>query len=166
MQMARNSFVFYISFYDAIKDMENEEFAKCIRAMCEYAFNEKESDLDAASKLFLTMAKPQIDASNNRYDKCVENGMKGKKYGKLGGRPKKENPRENPNENPREEPQTKPLNYNYKSNVNVNYKHSQLDKEKNSEEITYAGTVCTSGCNLPAGMTQEEYERRMREARE
>ena len=37
----------------------------------------------------LRMAKPNIDAAAARYQRCVENGNKGKDFGKEGGRPRK-----------------------------------------------------------------------------
>ncbi len=104
--MEREGFVFYRSFYEAIKGMEDSMCASCFRALCEYGLNGKEETSDPIAAAILTMAKPNIDKNNKRY----ENGKLGGEYGKLGGRPKKENPKEAPNkpqENPNETPKEK-----------------------------------------------------------
>lgn len=104
----RDSVVFYKSFRDAIKRLPVEEQLKAYDAIMDYAFEGIEVE-DGIAAAILLMAKPQIDANNQRY----ENGRKG-------GRPKTElEPSNNqtetkpkPNHNQTE---TKP-----KPNVNVN----------------------------------------------
>ena len=75
--MERDSFVFYRSFYDSIKGLGDAEFAECMRFLCEYALNDRELDGGTLAEVVLKMAKPQIDANNQRRS----NGAKG-------GRPK------------------------------------------------------------------------------
>ncbi|WP_417149834.1 DUF6291 domain-containing protein [Prevotellamassilia timonensis] len=81
--MARDSFVFYRSFFEAISLMPPEVQAEVYPALVEYALNGKESKglSDIAQGVFI-LVKPNIDASITR----IENG---KKFGKLGGRPTK-----------------------------------------------------------------------------
>lgn len=81
--MARDSFVFYRSFFEAIKRMPPEVQTEVYPALIEYALDGKEpkSLSDIAQGVFI-LVKPNIDASIAR----KENG---KKFGKLGGRPKK-----------------------------------------------------------------------------
>lgn len=85
--MARDSFVFYRSFFEAISLMPPEVQAEIYPALVEYALNGKEPKglTDIAKGVFI-LIKPNIDASITRY----ENGKKCAKYGKLGGRPAKE----------------------------------------------------------------------------
>lgn len=85
--MARDSFVFYRSFFEAISLMPPEVQAEVYPALVEYALNGKEPKglTDIAKGVFI-LIKPNIDASITRY----ENGKKSAKYGKLGGRPAKE----------------------------------------------------------------------------
>lgn len=85
--MARDSFVFYRSFFEAISLMPPEVQAEVYPALVEYALNGKEPKglTDIAKGVFI-LIKPNIDASITRY----ENGKKCAKYGKLGGRPAKE----------------------------------------------------------------------------
>lgn len=84
--MARDSFVFYRSFFEAISLMPPEIQAEVYPALVEYALNGKEPKglTDIAKGVFI-LIKPNIDASITRY----ENGKKCAKYGKLGGRPAK-----------------------------------------------------------------------------
>ncbi len=81
--MARDSFVFYRSFFEAISLMPPEVQAEVYPALVEYALNGKEPKglSDIAQGVFI-LVKPNIDASITR----IENG---KKFGKLGGRPTK-----------------------------------------------------------------------------
>lgn len=81
--MARDSFVFYRSFFEAISLMPPEVQAEVYPALVEYALNGKEPKglSDIAQGVFI-LVKPNIDASITR----IENG---KRFGKLGGRPTK-----------------------------------------------------------------------------
>ena len=75
--MERESFIFYRSFYDSIKGLGDAEFAECMRFLCEYGLNGAEQTGGTLAEVVLKMAKPQIDANNQRR----ANGAKG-------GRPK------------------------------------------------------------------------------
>lgn len=81
--MARDSFIFYRSFFEAIKRMPIEVQTEVFPALIEYALDGKEPKglSDIAQGVFI-LVKPNIDASIAR----KENG---KKFGKLGGRPPK-----------------------------------------------------------------------------
>jgi len=100
--MARDSFIFYRSFAEAIDDLPDKEQLELYRAIKEYALNGQEIELTGLGKTFWKLIKPQLTANNKRY----ENGKKGAEYGKLGGRPTnnpngdiKENPKKTPNKN-------------------------------------------------------------------
>ena len=64
--MANQSFVFYKSFADALLDMDPEECKACIASLCRYAFDGEEEAETPMAKVFLTLAKPQIDANIQR----------------------------------------------------------------------------------------------------
>lgn len=82
--MARDSFIFYRSFLEAIKCMPAEVQAEIYPVIVEYALNGKEpKGLSDIAKGVFILIKPVMDANNAR----SEGGKKGKKYGKLGGRP-------------------------------------------------------------------------------
>lgn len=75
----RDGFVFYRSFYEAVKELPPKDFKDCITAVSEYALNGQEQATGAVAAMFLAMAKPQIDANNRKYEN-----------GKKGGRPRKD----------------------------------------------------------------------------
>lgn len=103
--MERDSFIFYRSFYEAIKEIPDEEQLIVYRAITEYALNGTEINIQGISKAIFTLVKPQIDANTKRYEN-----------GKKGGRKPKENQKETklkPNVNDN-------VNVNDNDNVNVN----------------------------------------------
>lgn len=116
----RNTFAFYWSFKDAIRDMSDIDKLAIYEAITDFAFFGIEPDgLAPVGRLAWKLIRPQLEASIRRYDTCVSNGVKGKEFGKLGGRPRK-----TPNDNPKGKPQTEtpthnPLNHN--DNINHNY---------------------------------------------
>lgn len=59
-------FIFYRSFYDAIKSLPAEEGMACLRAICRYGLDGEEDAETAFAQAILTMARPQIDANNKR----------------------------------------------------------------------------------------------------
>ncbi|MFK2062414.1 DUF6291 domain-containing protein [Bacteroides fragilis] len=119
----RDSFIFYRSFYEAIKDLPRDIQGEIYTAIMEYSLygNETENLKPVARSIF-TLIKPQIDVNNKRFD----NGCKG-------GRPKpndnQEETKPKPNDNQEEtkpkpndnQEETKPKpNYNDNKNKNVN----------------------------------------------
>lgn len=75
-----NAFVFYRSFYEAIKNWSDDIRLQCYDALTSYGLNGTyESDNQVVNSL-MSVFIPNIDAAQNRYDKAVENG-------KRGGRP-------------------------------------------------------------------------------
>ena len=59
--MEREGFVFYRSFYEAIKNMDDSTCASCFRTLCEYGLNGVEVADDPIAAAILIMAKPNID---------------------------------------------------------------------------------------------------------
>jgi len=121
--VSRDSFIFYRSFYEAIKELPDEEKGRVYNAIFMYALDGEFAQLSGVEKAIFTLVKPQIDANQRRY----ENGSKGAEYGKLGGRPSnKEKHLENPKETPKkplENPKLTPnVNVNVNENDNVNDK--------------------------------------------
>ena len=73
-----DSFVFYKSFYEAIKSMPDEaEQAKAYKYICEYVFEEKEPRENNFARAMFYMVKVDIANANKRYNASVENGKKG-----------------------------------------------------------------------------------------
>lgn len=112
----QESFVFYRSFFEALKDMDKESQADCLMAIADYALNDVEPKLTPAVRMFFTLVKPQIDANKRR----MENGTKG-------GRPRKpknnlEITEEKPKQNLDKTKIEPNVNYNLNNNLNINNK--------------------------------------------
>lgn len=118
--MKRESFVFYQSFWNATKTLPKENQKNALVMMIEYWIDwiEPTSEIDGIAFAIFQMAKPQIDINNKKFkiwSKQWCHWIKGKEYGKLWWRPKKENP---PPLNIK--PPNNPPNVNVNDNVNDN----------------------------------------------
>ena len=83
------SFVFYDSFLEAMKHLNDAEFRECMLKISDYALDGVDEESSSPMvNVIMELVKPNLDAANKRYDACVENGKKGAEYGKLGGAPK------------------------------------------------------------------------------
>ena len=124
--MERESFVFYRSFYEGIKELPRDIQGEVLTAIMEYGLNGVTTENQKPiTKAMFALIKPQLDANNQRF----ENGRLGAEHGKKGGRPKKEKPQENPNltpKKPQENPNLTP-NVNVNDNVNVNVNDNDND---------------------------------------
>ena len=76
------SFVFYDSFYKAMKDLTLDETSEYIHAICNYALYGKTSLLRPKIEGMFQLIKPQIDAN-----------IKKRKDGNKGGRPRISEPK-------------------------------------------------------------------------
>ncbi len=79
----RDSFVFYSSFIDTIETAPENIQLELYKAICYCGVGRKEAEeFQFPISLFVRQAMSSVDAAQKRYDKSVENGVKG-------GRPKK-----------------------------------------------------------------------------
>ena len=109
----RDSFIFYRSFYEAIKDLPRDIQGEVYTAIMEYGLNGITTEnLKPVARSIFTLIKPVLEFGNKQYF----NGLKG-------GRPKKEETQPKPTENPTE---TQP-----KPNRNPN---KDVDKDKDVEK--------------------------------
>lgn len=114
--MARDSFIFYASFYEAMKCLADNDYIAVSKAVNEYALYGNEIELSGIANGFFQLIKPQIDANNRRR----ENGLKG------GAPSGNRNARKQPNapeldfENNQELTEKQPKNNQKQPNVNVN----------------------------------------------
>lgn len=88
----KDSFVFYRSFYESIKNLDKDIQIEIYNAICEYSLNDVQVELSPIASAIFTLIKPNIDNATKRYNASVENGKKG-------GRPKKNEKLEKPNNN-------------------------------------------------------------------
>jgi len=63
----RESFIFYRSFYEAIKELPIKHKSEIYEAIGEYSFNFVEPELTWISKTIWILIKPQLDANNKRF---------------------------------------------------------------------------------------------------
>lgn len=125
MSLDRDSFVFYRSFYEALQNVPKKNRAEVYEAVFAYVFESSEPSVSGVTRALWELIRPQLDASQKRYEnsmKGAEYGKKGAEYGKLGGRPKKEKtPLKGDIEKPPKRGKDQnPLNVNVNENVNVN----------------------------------------------
>lgn len=107
----RESFVFYKSFYDAIKDLPRDVQGEIYTAIMEYSLYGKETEnLKPIARSVFTLMKPQIDVNNKRFEN-----------GKKGGRPKNEN---ETNEKPKDNQKETKDEPNVNDNANVNIENT------------------------------------------
>ena len=153
----RDSMVVYYSFYEALKDLDNDTKVKIYDSIYEYGCLMKEPDnLDGISKVVWTLIKPQLDANIKKY----KNGQKGANHGSKGGRPKK--PQSNIDKNPlgviyKNPTPLKEKTPNVNDNVNVNEnlnENENEDIEKTSLSFSY------DQMDNPSLMILEDYEKK------
>ena len=147
--MERDSFIFYRSFYEAIDGLLTENQAHIYKAIFCYALNGETIELDVWENAVFKTIKSQIDANNERF----LNGCKGGEYGKLGGRPKKNESGKKPQENPKETP-NKPQE-NPKETPNVNDNDNVNDNENDNDNVNYNENA-NAACNSAHACTREE----------
>ena len=170
MSELRESFVFYRSFYEAIKDVPKKQQAIIYQAVFEYVFDDSEITLSGVASALWKLIRPQLDASLKRY----ENSKKGAEYGKLGGRPKKNKDSEKPlkgyDEKPLKGNETKTLNVNSNlnenSNVNVNANANGSGSDQEGQSGTHtpsfkevADEVAEQGYRISAVKFFDYYEK-------
>lgn len=119
----KESFVFYRSFYEAICDVPLKYRSKVYEAVFEYVFDDVEPSLSGVPSAMFKLIQPQLDAAAKRY----EASKKGAKYGKLGGRPKKEEAPEEGKEKPLKGSEKKPLKGNETKTLNANANYNSND---------------------------------------
>lgn len=115
--MARDSFIFYRSFYEAIKEVPENAQLQIYKAISIYALEQEEIELTGIAKAIFSLVKPQLDANYKKY----ENGKQTKSKMKA---------KDKQNESKRE------TNVNDNENVNVN------DNENNNDNV---GESCIDG---------------------
>lgn len=141
--MAQNenkAFVMYDSFITAMRNLNGDDFKECVLAMADYAINGIEpTSENPMVKIILTMALPNIDAAQRRYHQAVENGSKGKEYGKQGGRPRKGETSEQYHQRKLEENPQKPLKNERKEKIK---KEIEI-KTKIDDKVNTGGLDCS-----------------------
>lgn len=117
--MARDSFIFYRSFYEAIKEVPEDSQLQIYKAISIYALEQEEIELTGISKAIFSLVKPQLDANYKKY----ENGKQNKSKAKAKDKQKESKAKTNVNDN---------------DNVNENANENKKEQE---EKIHFADFV-------------------------
>jgi len=117
--MARDSFIFYRSFYEAISELPKENQADTYNAIMQYALNQTEIELTGISKAIFSLVKPQLDANYKKY----ENGKQKKSKTEAKKKQIKSKTETNVNDNE---------NVNVNDNVNDNVNENDNDNVSDS----------------------------------
>lgn len=119
----KESFVFYRSFYEAIKDLKTKDKLLVYEAICELSLNQKELKLTGMSATIFKLIRPQILANYERY----ENGKKGgAPIGNQNARKNNKNNQWSFSKTTKKQP-----NVNVNDNVNVNVNDNVVVVEDN-----------------------------------
>ena len=116
----KRSFVFYDSFLEAMKHLNDAEFRECVLKIRDYALEGVDEESSSPMvNVIMAMAKPNLDSAKRRYMASVENGKKGAEYGKLGGAPKgNQNARKNNSQSTPKRPLDVDVNEDVEEDVN------------------------------------------------
>lgn len=114
--MARDSFIFYRSFYEAIKEIPEKEQLQVYKAISVYALEQEEIELEGIAKAIFSLVKPQLDANYKKY----ENGKQKKSKTEANKKQKESKTVTNVNVNDN-------VNENVNDNVNENASDSCVD---------------------------------------
>ena len=154
----KRSFVFYDSFLEAMKHLNDAEFRECVLRIRDYALegNEEESESPMVN-VIMALAKPNLDSARRRYMASVENGKKGAEYGKLGGAPKgNQNARK---KQPLNQPQKQPLDVDANEDVEEDV-NEEVNVNGDDDGDNPSGTIGfqSSFSNSSIGFQEEEIE--------
>ena len=94
MEEKRDSFVFFRSFFEAIEDLDADDFKQVVTMIAKYALDREEPKCNGISKAMFSLMKPIIDSNHQKWLNS-----------KKGGRHKKTETKPNGNQN---ETETKP----------------------------------------------------------
>ena len=143
----KRSFVFYDSFLEAMKHLNDAEFRECVLRIRDYALegNEEESESPMVN-VIMALAKPNLDSARRRYMASVENGKKGAEFGKLGGAPKgNQNARKNNPQSTPKQPLDVDVNADVEVDENVNEKVDvEVDADAPSGSIEFQSSFSNS----------------------
>ena len=145
MANEKESFVFYRSFYEAIKNLGEKDQLGLYNAICEYSLEGKlTSELEGVIRAMFTLIKPNIDSTNAKYKASVENGKKGGRPKKNSDNKKDKRNQQKPSNNQTETQEEANTNLNVDVDVDVNEDvnedvNDNEDKKESIEKKTPLG---------------------------
>ena len=155
----KRSFVFYDSFLEAMKHLNDAEFRECVLKIRDYALDGVDEESSSPMvNVIMALAKPNLDSARRRYEASVENGKKGAEYGKLGGAPKgNQNARK---KQPLNQPQKQPLDVDVEEDVNENEEVDvEVDADAQSGSTAFQSSFSTSSSSVLREEIENDSER-------
>lgn len=132
----KDSFVFYLSFHEAIDNLPDDVQLEMYRAICKYSLYGEIPDLSPVANAMFILIRPNIDNAQARYTARVENGKKG-------GRPPKSQNQAETNQKPTKNlTETKPQ-PNQNPNVYVNENVDVNDDVNENVDDSFTTTTTT-----------------------
>lgn len=118
---------------EAMSELSDAEFRECIERIANYSFNGiKEPGSTPIVRAILSATYPNVDSAKKNHLKAIENGKKGKEYGRRGGRPRngetKEEAYERRNGNP-----SKPLDIDNNKDIEID-RDTNIEIDRNTAE--------------------------------
>ena len=165
MKKDKTTCIFFKSLYDAARELHEtspEDAYEVYNAFFAYAFGETEGieTESQVARLLVMQNVESLNAAENRYKAAVENGKKGKEFGKLGGRPRKGETKEQARERREtpEKPQNKPQNLDVEKTPEKPLTVSVSDSVSNTVSYSNTNTVTITESNLKEKETYKEKE--------
>ena len=158
----KRSFVFYDSFLEAMKHLNDAEFRECVLKIRDYALDGVDEESSSPMvNVIMALAKPNLDSARRRYMASVENGKKGAEFGKLGGAPKgNQNARKNNPQSTPKQPLDVDVNEDVEVDVNENEEvNVEVDAEAPSGSIDFQSSFSNSSNSVLSEEIVNESER-------
>lgn len=144
MEKEREWFIFYNSFWKAIKELPKENQLEIYNAITDYSFTLEEPELTWISKTIWILIKPQLEANNRRYLNWIK--------------PKKKQEWSETEANPKQS-QSKP-----EGKEKEKEKEKVKDKDKDNNKLVQTCTEpCTTSCTL-SGQSYKENKEELKES--
>ena len=148
----RDGFVFYRSFYESAKALNETDRLALYEAIFELGLNQTETKQEPLVNAFMNLIKPQLEANNRRYEN-----------GKKGGRPATEKPNHNqtitkdkPKEKEKEKEKEK-----VKEEEKEKYTHPPLDNNTNINNYDDFITILKEKSLLKSKVTKSKDGRKI-----
>ena len=140
--MARDSFIFYRSFYEAIKEIPEQEQLSVYKAITEYALNQEEIEIKGISKAIFTLIKPQLDAN---YQKYINGTKEKQKKSKIKAKQEQDESKFEANKKQVESKSETNVNVNDNDNDNVNDNDNDNVNDNDNDNVNDVGDSCVDG---------------------
>lgn len=107
----RKQFTFYRSYYDAVKILPKKEQVAVLLAVCGYALDGEEPQLQGTASAIFSLIRPTLDSSRRKAESGKQGGSKGQANGKQSESKTEANCKQTAREKEKEEEKEKEVEY-------------------------------------------------------